>query len=365
MNQSTSLTIEEIKKENAQLKSALQFSQVGVAVMDKDGMISFANKHWLSMHGFQHSEIKGQPISSLIVDLQHRGGMGLVFPEDQQTIVNTFQHVSKSGQVFRGLDTVVALKDAANLVVGYSWTSVQTPEQNFDTSLAARDQVIRAINYAAEMFLTSAHWQEYMDEILKRLGEAVGVSRAYLFLQDFMFDPSAQPGLLSQTHEWIGDGISPQIDNPDLQHLKLADAGFARWQEALKNGQVIHGPITEFPESEQPLLKEQGIQSLAVVPVMFQKQWIGFIGFDDCVDQRSWHIAELDLLKTAARFINAAIQRQKHGQEVSGVNLKLQTKNDELQRLNKLMVDREVKMVELKEELTQNQGGTKGPQTDD
>src|SRR5262249_59955512 len=45
------------------------------------------------------------------------------------------------------------------------------------------------------------------------------------------------------------------------------------------------------------------------VPVMRRSGRWGFLGFDDCRDERVWSALEIDVLKTAASLIAGAIER--------------------------------------------------------
>jgi PAS domain S-box-containing protein len=68
--------------------------------------------------------------------------------------------------------------------------------------------------------------------------------------------------------------------------------------------------VREFPESEQAILAPQDIRSLLAVPVFVEKEWWGFIGFDEVAREREWLPAELDALRVAASTLGTAIARQ-------------------------------------------------------
>lgn len=55
-------------------------------------------------------------------------------------------------------------------------------------------------------------------------------------------------------------------------------------------------------------------------PVTVNDQWWGFIGFDQCKDDRLWSHAELDAMRTASSTIGSAIQRQLAEQELHRLN---------------------------------------------
>ena len=166
--------------------------------------------------------------------------------------------------------------------------------------------ILEVLSAGATALLNAEDLSDVMPDLLRRLGNAVGVSRAYLF--DVEDDP--ERGLcIWQRFEWCAEGVEPQIDNPSLQGPSFADLGFERWRHLMVAGQAVHGAVTDFPQAERNLLEAQGIQSLVCLPVHGEAMLAGFIGFDDCERERQWTQPELDALHTAAELIGAVKQR--------------------------------------------------------
>jgi PAS domain S-box-containing protein len=177
-----------------------------------------------------------------------------------------------------------------------------------------RDAILEAVRFAAERFLGEAvGWEQSIREVLKRLGEAAAASRVYVF-ENFM-DENGE--LWSrQRYEWVITGLSSQIDNPLMQAFPYRATGFGRWVELLGRGEPVHGHTREFPDSEQPELREQGIFSILIVPIFVEGKWWGFIGFDECFEEREWSTAEVGALGAAAGTLGAAIRRRRIEEEL-------------------------------------------------
>ncbi|MCL4871166.1 MAG: GAF domain-containing protein [Anaerolineae bacterium] len=176
-----------------------------------------------------------------------------------------------------------------------------------EAALKQREAILQAVAFAAAHFLAALDWEQVLDTILARLGQAAGVSRVYVFAN---YQDDQGEWFSSQRFEWCLPTIEPQIDNPDLQHIPLAAAGFDRWIELLSQGNLVAGHVRDFPPSEQALLEPQGILSLVVVPVMVHGTWWGFVGFDHCEQQWEWSMAELEALRAAVNTLSVAIERQ-------------------------------------------------------
>ncbi len=173
-----------------------------------------------------------------------------------------------------------------------------------DETLKTRGAILAAVALAAQRFLATADWEAEIDEILSRLGQAAGVSRAYLFQNH---TSEAGELLYSLRYEWCAPGISALIDNPVKKSSAYQTTGFGRWQETLGQGNILCGDVDSFPASERALLRVEEAQSLAIVPIFVAQHWWGYVGFDQCDRQRRWSNVELDALRTAAHTLGTAI----------------------------------------------------------
>lgn len=183
-----------------------------------------------------------------------------------------------------------------------------TERKQAEKALRRREAVLEAVSYTAEKCLKTHSWEEDLQEILERLGHAVQVSRIYIF--ENQTDKKGTL-LVSLRHEWVDPNIAPQIDNPEFLGTSYKAAGFERWEELLPQGQIIWGPVAQFPPSEQALLVARGTKSIVVVPIFVGQQWWGGVGFEDCFQEREWSSMEIDALLTAASILGLTILHHK------------------------------------------------------
>ena len=182
-----------------------------------------------------------------------------------------------------------------------------TERKHVQAALERRDAILTAVAFAAQKLLAVPRWRECCDEVLERLGEAARASRSYIF----EILPARDGTLLvSQRFEWVGVGVSSQIEKPERQNLPVVAAGFSRWLDVMTEGGIIHGAVDTFPESERAVPEAAGVLSLAAVPIFVAGRLWGFIGFDDCGARRVWSLTELESLRAAAGTLGAAIQRE-------------------------------------------------------
>jgi PAS domain S-box-containing protein len=205
------------------------------------------------------------------------------------------------------------------MVVRGSEESQERKERGrFEHALRRREAVLEAVSFAAERFLGgSDDWEENIQQVLKRLGEAAEVSRVYVCKNH-----KGEDGELwnSQLYKWEMPGVPPGVPtesgDPWVTYFPYQDGGsghwreFSRWGEVLGRGEPVYGNTRDFPESERPFLVETlGILSMILVPIIFDEEWWGFIGFDDCFEEREWSVAEINALKAAASTLGASLRR--------------------------------------------------------
>lgn len=188
-----------------------------------------------------------------------------------------------------------------------------TDLKRFEEDLRRRDAILEAVRFAAERFLTDITWEESIQDVLERLGIAAEVSRVYIFENRLGEDGEVRG---SHRYEWVAPGITPHMDNPLLEAIPYQAAGFGRWVNLLGSGEMVYGHARDFPETELPVLREQDILSIIVVPVSVEGEWWGLMGFDACLAEREWTPTEMDALRAAANTLGAAVQRRKIEEEL-------------------------------------------------
>ena len=267
--------------------------------------------------GNRIEEICGYPISAWTDNKDF--WLSIVFPDDLERVRAEHIRTNQTFEPFRMEYRMVAsdgrivwVRDEAIIIVDsegkpHHWQGLLiniTEQKQAEEALRRRDAIMEAIRLAAEKFLVVA-WQENIQTILGQLGQAAGVSRAYIFQNRV----SEGRTVSDQIHEWAAPGIMSQLNNPDMAGFDYEKAGFERWIPLMSEGQPIFGVVKQMYPSEQKVFNSQGILSIACMPIFVNKEWWGFIGFDDCAEERFWRPAEIDALKTSANILGAAIQR--------------------------------------------------------
>lgn len=142
----------------------------------------------------------------------------------------------------------------------------------------------------------------YLNNSLKTLGVHLDLDRVYIF------NCNESKNIISNTHEWVSDSINSQID--DLQNIPTDSITW--WMNCISNDQVINfSDIVDIPsETVREILAEQDIKSILVVPLFIGRNLYGFIGFDECRNNRVWSDTDVLFLRSVSRIMSDAIGRK-------------------------------------------------------
>lgn len=195
------------------------------------------------------------------------------------------------------------------------------PAKNKDTK--DKEEILMSVSFAAEQFLKLNYGTNSVKKVLQSLGTAVKVSRVYIFQN---YEDENDEVFTSQQFVWADKSKKAVLENKGLQNFYFEANGFERWVDILKSGNVLHGLVRDFPDSERETLQRQEIQSILVVPVHVHNYWWGFIGFDECCYERRWNEPEISALMAAANILGAAIYRKEVEIELLRLNNELETR---------------------------------------
>ncbi|MDR3110246.1 MAG: response regulator [Planctomycetaceae bacterium] len=188
-----------------------------------------------------------------------------------------------------------------------------TPQKEAELRSRHREALLEAIAKAGSHLVNAT--QESFDEsilcVLDIFGKAADVDRVYIWKN------YTKNGRLmsSQIYEW-----SPNV--PAMQGTGIVeDIAFGEntptWNDVLSQGRCINNIVRLMPQAEQDILKPQGIISLLIVPIMIRDKFWGFIGFDDCRQERVWLDSEVQTLQSVSTMIASTINRNMVEEELA------------------------------------------------
>lgn len=161
----------------------------------------------------------------------------------------------------------------------------------------------------------------HIEDALTALGEFCHADRSYVFLFN------EQMTTMSNTHEWVRDGISSH--KAHLQNMPESSQPYI-WQ-ILKSEHIFAVPdINQLPDEasleKQEFIRED-IQSVLCTAMFSEGQLLGFVGCDMVARKRNWTASDIRRVKLVGNMIANTIQNVNY-------RLSLQQVQDELLKAN-------------------------------
>ena len=178
-----------------------------------------------------------------------------------------------------------------------------------------RDKLLNTVNQATTLMI-QANMDEFENALWESMGmmtKAVSADRMYIW-KNHIKDEKLY---CTQLYEWSVEA-EPQQGNEYTVDI-LYDENIPGWEEKFLNGQCVNGIVGEMSPEEQAQLSPQGIISILVVPIYLHEEFWGFVGFDDCRNERTFTENEVSILRSGSLLVANALLRHEmtHGLEAT------------------------------------------------
>lgn len=152
------------------------------------------------------------------------------------------------------------------------------------------------------------NWSDVIEGAFNLIGNTVDVDRIYIF--ENIEDPHSGKKFATQTFEWVAPGISSQMNNPELERIEVDE--FIEVFHGLEENHPLIANVSEIEDPDlRAMLQYQEIKSVIMFPIFIEKEFWGFIGFDECGQERDWKASEVNFLRYFSSNLESAIKRRK------------------------------------------------------
>ena len=178
-----------------------------------------------------------------------------------------------------------------------------TAQKEVQHALEYHNSLLQELSSVANMLLTAdaMDLNKTMNKVLEMIGKVASVDRSYIWKNS-----TGEDGLVytSQIYEW-SPFVEPQQDNAHAINIPF-DEVLPNWKETLLQGECLNTLARNAAPQQQARLAPQGVVSILMVPIFMQDKFWGFIGFDDCHDERIFTSTEENVLRICG-FMTMAI----------------------------------------------------------
>jgi len=322
-------TNQELAREQSFSSAVLDTAGALVVVLDCEGRIVRFNQACEEITGWDADEVLGKPFWDLFLLEEQAEPVKAVFREVSEGRFpneNENYWLTKSGErrliswsntalldndgaveyvIATGIDVTQQRHAERELRQTYDRLEQQVEERTAE--LRRRVAFENLVSNISTDFINRA--SEDIDAGINQALEAVGkfmnVDRSYVFLY------SRDRRTMDNTHEWCARGIKPQLER--MKHVRVESLEWSN--KILMRGDVLHIPsVANLPpeaSSEQAIFEAQGNRSMVAVPLVYQGETIGLVGFDAVREKRSWPDESIKLLKMLAAILVNAMERKR------------------------------------------------------
>jgi len=135
------------------------------------------------------------------------------------------------------------------------------------------------------------------------MGGAVKADRVYIWKNHVH---ESEP-CVSLMYEWLAD------ESFKLNRELTANVSYIKhipdWEKALSKGECINGKAKDMSSSTYNFLKASKVLSFFVSPIFVDNKFWGFVGFDDCCNERTFTENETAILRSGCLLIGNAFLR--------------------------------------------------------
>ena len=294
-----------LEQEYEKFFQAVEASPSSVIITNRDGVIEYVNERFVMSTGYDREHAVGRKPNLL--------KSGKTPPEVYEDLWNSIT----AGQIWRGeicnrKRTGEHYWEATSIAPifgedGHPTHFVAVKEdvserRRAEVELQRRMRGDAIISQITRVLLAEASAQA-IEEALKILCEGLGAERG------FLFRVSRDDMVITNTHEWLGDGILSRREN----FIGVPCERFNWCLDQHRAGDtVVVNDATDLPNEAgmfKTVLLSAGIQANLSAPIKQGNRFAGFIGVDVQSSSRVWSADNVLLLERVAEIVGLALLR--------------------------------------------------------
>ncbi len=171
------------------------------------------------------------------------------------------------------------------------------------------------VNTVLHRLHTSQNIEQSIQEILAMVGKKTNVSRVYVF------ENSEDNKFCKNTYEWCNEGITPEREQ--LQNISY-ETDIPGYAENFDEQGIFYCPdVSVLPSTTYEIVKAQNIKSMLQYAIRDKNEFRGYIGFDECVEQRMWTKEHIQVLSDFSEMLSVFLLKYREHERTLAVIEKL------------------------------------------
>ena len=315
---------DKLKASDRTFKTVWEEMQDGMLLRDENGIVIMCNNAFVELMDKPKSAIEGKPFSVLFEPETGRQAMKeflFKFKNNSFALHEEKSSVLWNGKrLFLGL-THTVMDDVNGKKLLLTIFRDITERKLNEHLIQKKDKLLREIAEATKALISINDPQIGFLHALEILGRAAEVDRVYIYQNKENSDTGEM--FFSLLYEWVFDIKKSQIPNPVMKRISYSRFSNLGLYEHFIQGDNLKFTISNLKEEERIAFIDLSIKSIILVPIMIDGNYWGFVGFDDCQEERIWTHSEESMLVSFAASLGAVIKRNTILEELESKNKEL------------------------------------------
>jgi len=213
-------------------------------------------------------------------------------------------HTLPSGELMPAEITLVRVNLGSKFFVSAYMRDLREEKQMM-FEIEQRDMLLQTVNNAASLLLDTEidGFEDNMYKSMSMMARAVDADRAYIWKNNIFNGELCS----TQLYEWLEENILP-AGNELAVNISYNNV-MPDWFEELSKGKCVNGMARDMMPSTHKFLSATQVLSVFVAPIFVQDVFWGFVGFDDCHQERTFTVNEAVILHSGCLLIGNAFLR--------------------------------------------------------
>lgn len=165
-------------------------------------------------------------------------------------------------------------------------------------------KLLRCITKANNNLLTESSINDALNFCISDIGAEQDIDRCYIFVNKIINGDLK----LCYEYEWCNTTIETYLGNPALSGLSYDE--FPGLYDSLSLDKPVFGLVKDIENIYfKATMEMQGIQSYLFTPIFSNNDFWGWIGYDDCKNERQWGEEEVYTLHSIAKNIGLRLSQ--------------------------------------------------------
>jgi CheY-like chemotaxis protein/PAS domain-containing protein len=178
-------------------------------------------------------------------------------------------------------------------------------KRNSRIALKRRDAILEAISLVATLFLSEDSFDAALSESITLFGLATEVDKVLVFRHGTTHQEDEKAH-----YECICAWNRLEEVNP-ADMLAITPEISSEIIEIILKGKPVIGSSVTLPDNFVSFLHQYNIKTLALYPIISERDVIGMISFCDCLSERVWAPIEIEAVMAASSIIGSAIRHNR------------------------------------------------------